>query len=129
MEGANKRGRGKRRVHTPEFKLSVVQRMIAGEAVARLSREVRVKRAMLYRWRDDYRKEGMAGLQRPMGRPPLKPEEVMPAAEARMRQLERKVGQQALMIDFLQRAFKRVKALRPASKGLGGTASMERSRP
>jgi len=129
LEGANKRGRGKRRVHTPEFKLSVVQRMIAGEAVARLSREVRVKRAMLYRWRDDYRKEGMAGLQRPMGRPPLKPEEVMPAAEARMRQLERKVGQQALMIDFLQRAFKRVKALRPASKGLGGTASMERSRP
>jgi len=129
LKGANKRGCGKRRVHTPEFKLRVVQRMIAGEAVARLSGEVKVKRAMLYRWRDDYRKEGMAGLQRPMGRPPLKPEEVLPAAEARMRQLERKVGQQALMIDFLQRAFKRVKGLRRASKGPGGAASMERSRP
>lgn len=129
MKGAHKRGRGKRRVYAPEFKLRVVQRMIAGEAVARLSGEVKVKRAMLYRWRDDYRKEGRAGLQRPMGRPPLKLDEVMPAGEARMRQLERKVGQQALMIDFLQRAFKRVKGLRPASKGPGGTASMERSRP
>ena len=129
MKGANKRGLGKRRVHTPEFKLSVVQRMIAGEAVARLSREVKVKREMLYRWRDAYRKEGVAGLQRPMGRPPLKVDEVMPAAEAQRRALERKVGQQALMIDFLQRAFKRVKGLRPASKGPGGTASMERSRP
>jgi len=80
LKGANQRGCGKRRVYTPEFKLRVVQRMIAGEAVARLSREVKVKREMLYRWRDDYRKEGVAGLQRPMGRPPLKPEEVMPAA-------------------------------------------------
>jgi transposase-like protein len=129
LKGANKRGGGKQRVHTPEFKVSVVQRMLAGEPVARLSREVKVKREMLYRWRDAYRKQGPAGLQRPRGRPRKKPAEGVPAAAARLRELERKVGQQALVIDFLQRACKRVKALRQESKGSGGTASMERSKP
>ena len=129
MKGAKKARSGKPRVHTPEFKLSVVQRMLAGEPVARLSREVKVKREMLYRWRDAYRKHGAAGLQRPQGRPRQKPVEAMPAAEARIRELERKVGQQALVIDFLQRACKRVKELRQESKGPGATASMERSKP
>ena len=129
MKGAKKAGRVKARQHTAEFKLSVVQRMLAGEPVARLSREVKVKREMLYRWRDAYRKYGRTGLERPRGRPPKPPEEVVPAAEARLRELERKVGQQALVIDFLQRAFKRVKALRRASKESGATASMERSKP
>ena len=132
MKGAKKaesKGRGKARVHTAEFKLSVVQRMMAGEPVAKLSREVKVKREMLYRWRDAYRKHGAAGLQRPQGRPRQRPEEVMPASEVRMRALERKVGQQALVIDFLQRACKRVKELRQESKGPGATASMERSKP
>jgi uncharacterized coiled-coil protein SlyX len=53
----------------------------------------------------------------------------MPAAEVRIRELERKVGQQAMVIDFLQKACKRVKELRQPSKGPGGTASMERSKP
>lgn len=130
MQGAKKKaGGGKGRVHTREFKLSVVLRMMAGEPVAPLSREVKVKREMLYRWRDAYRKQGKLGLDRPRGRPPRKPQEVVPAGEARLGELERKVGQQALMIDFLQRACKRVKELRRPSKESGATASMERSKP
>ena len=132
MQGAKKAenaGSGKPRIHPPEFKLSVVQRMMAGEPVAPLSREVKVKREMLYRWRDAYRRHGAEGLRRPKGRPRKSPGEVVPAAAARLRELERKVGQQALVIDFLQRACKRVKALRQESKGPGATASMERSKP
>ena len=131
MTGTNKPGRHpqKATVHTPEFKLRVVQRMLAGEPVARLSREVKVKREMLYRWRDAHRKEGMAGLQRPRGRRRQKPEEALPASAARIRELERKVGQQELVIDFLRKACKRVKELRQPSKGPGETASMERSKP
>ena len=132
MQGAKKAkkaGGGKARVHTPEFKLRVVQRMMAGEPVAALSREVKIKRTLLYRWRDTYRQHGSGGFQRPVGRPRLKPEEKQSTAEARIRELERKVGQQALMIDFLQRACKRVEALRQESKGSGATASMERSKP
>jgi transposase-like protein len=118
---------------TAEFKASVVQRMLAGESVSGLSREVKVKRQILNRWRNAYRKEGLEGLGRPRGRPrgpsrgnrPASP----PAGEERIRALERKVGQQALVIDFLQRAFKRVQESRPPSKAAGGPASMERSRP
>jgi len=127
-KGGKKPGCGKPRVHTPEFKLRVVQRMLAGEPVARLSREVKVKREILYRWRDAYRKQGPAGLQRPRGRPRLQPEEKTSSAEARVRQLERKVGQQVLVIDFLQGAFKRVEELRRTSRASGATASMERSK-
>ena len=120
---------GKARVHTPEFKLRVVQRMMAGEPVAALSREVKVKRTLLYRWRDIYRQHGRGGFHRPVGRPRLKPEEKKSTGEARIGELERKVGQQALVIDFLQRACKRVEALRRENKGLGATASTERSKP
>lgn len=124
MEGARKP-----RVFSAEFKAKVVRRMMAGEPVAKLSRELKIKRTLLYRWRDAYRKQGIEGFQRPQGRPRRTPREELPAAEARVRDLERKVGQQAMVIDFLQRAFKRVKELRPPSKGPGATASMERSKP
>jgi len=122
-------GASKARCHSVEFKVGVVQRMMAGEPVAKLSREVKVKRTLLYRWREAYRKQGEAGFRRPVGRPRRNPVERPATAEARIRELERKVGQQALVIDFLQRAFKRVKELRSASKGSGVTASMERSKP
>ena len=121
------------RVFTAEFKAGVVQRMTAGESVSRLSRELGIRRQILYRWRDAYRREGLEGLGKPRGRPrgPSRrhPPAAPPTGEERIRALERKVGQQALVIDFLQRACKRVKALRQPSKPSGGTASMERSRP
>jgi len=41
--------------------------------------------------------------------------------------LERKIGQQALDIDFLRRAFKRVKDARRKNIEPGATASTERS--
>ena len=129
MQGAKKMPRRKARVHTAEFKLGVVQRMLAGEPVAKLSREVKVKREMLYRWREAYRKQGKAGLDRQRGRPRLELKRKPSTAEARIQELERKVGRQALIIDFLERACKRVEALRRESKASGVTASMERSKP
>ena len=121
------------RVFSPEFKQSVAQRILNGENVSALHQEFRIKRSVLYRWRDVYRKEGSAGLQRPKGRPPgvpnpprvaVRPEE---AAARRVAELERKIGQQALDIDFLRRAFKRVKESRQKNAASGGTASTERS--
>ncbi len=113
---------------TAEFKRNAVRRMLAGEAVSRLSRELKVRRSLLYRWRNTYRKVGTAGF-RWIGRPGRSQAERAKAAEARISDLERKVGQRAVVIDFLRRAFKRVEELRQPSKGDGGTASMERSRP
>lgn len=124
---------GKNRVFTKEFKQGVVQRILRGESVSALQGEFRIKRSILYRWRDAYHKEGVAGLQRPVGRPPGVPNPARPLASAeeaaarRVAELERKIGQQALDIDFLQRAFKRVKESRRKNAAPGATASTGRS--
>ena len=124
---------GKNRVFTREFKEGVVERILNGESVSALHQEVQIKRSVLYRWRDAYRKDGAAGLQRPVGRPPGVPNPPRPVASPeevvarRVAELERKIGQQALDIDFFRRAFKRVKELRRKNTAAGATASTERS--
>jgi len=110
------------------FKEKAVRRILAGESVSRLSRELKVRRSLLYRWRDAYRKEGAGGF-RPIGRPEWSLENKARKAEDRITELECKIGRQAVVIDFLRRAFRRVEELRQPNKGNGGTASMERSRP
>jgi len=121
------------RVFTREFKVNVAQRILDGESVSAVEHELQIKRAVLYRWRDAYRQQGAAGLQRPRGRPvgvrnlslPMaSPEEV---AAHRIAELERKIGQQALDVDFFRRAFKRVKESRRKNTAAGATASTERS--
>jgi transposase-like protein len=124
---------GKNRVFTREFKEGVVERILNGESVSALRQEVQIKRSVLYRWRDAYRKDGAAGLQRPVGRPPGVPNPPRPVASPeevvarRVAELERKIGQQALDIDFFRRAFKRVKESRRKNTADGATASTERS--
>ena len=124
---------GKYRVFSQEFKANVAQRILNGESVTSLHRELQIKRSVLYRWRDAYRKEGAAGLQRRVGRPPgmavaHRPTVGPEAAVAqRIAELERKIGQQSLDLDFLRRACKRVKESRRNNTGTGATASTERS--
>jgi transposase-like protein len=121
------------RVFSWEFKERVARRMLNGESVSALHHELQIKRSVLYRWRDAYRKEGVAGLQRVGGRPPGVPNPPRPdgepgaAAARRIAELERKIGQQALDLDFFRRAFKRVKELRRKHAEPGATASTERS--
>lgn len=124
---------GKNRVFSLEFKKAVAQRMLSGESVSALHHELHVGRNVLYRWRDAYRKEGAAGLERPVGRPPgvtnlprprAAPEE---AAARRVAELERKIGQQAMDLEFFRKAFKHVKESRRKNTETGGTASTKRS--
>lgn len=122
----------KNRVFSLEFKQSVAQRIMNGESVTALHHQFQIKRSVLYRWRDAYRKDGVAGLQRRIGRPsglaPPRPgASPKQAATRRIAELERKIGQQALDLDFLRRAFKRVKESRRKNIAPGGTASTERS--
>lgn len=133
MNGEDSKLTGKNRVFAPEFKERVAQRILNGESVSAIHQEFQIKRSVLYRWRDAYRAEGPAGLNRPTGRPPgipnpprtpVTPED---AAARRVAELERKIGQQALDIDFLRRAFKRVKDSRQKNTESGGIASTERS--
>jgi transposase len=125
MSGAN-------RVFTPEYRVGVAKRILAGESVSALSEETKIKRSVLYRWRDAYRQEGEAGLNRPAGRPPgMRPAKPagspQEALQRRIAELERKVGQQQLENDFLRRAFKRVEELRQKRRETGATASTPKS--
>lgn len=117
------------------FRIGAVEQMQAGANVAHLSRDLGVSRWTLYRWKQTFEKEGPAGLaMAPLGRPLLgrakrayERLDQVQRAQIQVRELERKVGQQAVQIDFLARAFKRVKESRPSSGSGGATASTERS--
>lgn len=124
-----------KRTFSSEFRVQVAQRIQQGESVSKLHRELQIKRSILYRWRDAFRKEGSAGLARSVGRPPGIPNPATPkpglSTEDALRQqiaaLERKVGQQAVQLDFFRRAFKRVKESGQPSGSTGATASTRRS--
>lgn len=130
----------KPRLFSREFKLAAVRRILAGERIRDLSRELKVLRKDLYAWRGLFRSGGAMAL-RPLGRPrkadamapdardqlvPATPE--MPAAEfamarKRIAELERKIGQQQLELDFFRQALRQVKEARRPSTGLGVTGS------
>lgn len=124
-----------KRVFSLEFRVKVVQRIMQGESVTKLHHELDIKRSILYRWLDAYRKKGAAGLARMVGRPPgaANPASQQPrvSQEESLREqvaaLERKVGQQTLQLDFFQRAFKRVKESTRTSGTAGATASTRKS--
>ena len=111
----------RRRVFSPRFKLGVIERMEAGESATALSRELKIKRTLLCDWRRLWRQAGTGALRR-QGRPALA------EAERKIAELERKVGQQALELDFFGRALQRIEGSRQASEGPGGPASSRTSR-
>jgi transposase-like protein len=128
------------RAFSREFKLEAVRRIEAGENVSALSRELGIKRAILYRWRDAHRLGGLEAL-RLRGRPSKAEASKLSAArlaagrandlaEARwqIEQLSRKVGQQQLELDFFKRALRQIEASRRPSEGPGATASSPSSR-
>ena len=120
--------------HTVEFKVQTVERMLTGENVLALSRILAVSRSQLYEWMQRYREQGVARLRGP-GRPPFEGEgsqlvsTAAEIAEVRIAELERKIGRQSLEVDFLRKAFKRVKESRQPSTQSGAAASSERSEP
>jgi len=128
------------RVFDRAFKVRTVRRMEAGENVSALARELSIRRELLYRWRDALRLGGPQAL-RLRGRPSKAEALSMAAsrsvagkandlAEARwqIEQLQRKVGQQQLDLDFFKQALRRIEASRRPNDGPGVTASSPASK-
>jgi transposase len=123
----------KRRAYNREFKLAVVERMMAGESVAALSRELGVPASLFHKWCGHFRRGGPQAL-RPACRPrkgfgasDLEPEDLV-RARKRISELERKVGQQQVELDFFQQALRRVGGARQPSDGPGARTSTRSSR-
>ena len=125
---------GKRRVFSREFKLSAVKRVLAGESVAALSGELGVPSGHMYKWRQQYRAGGAEALR--LACRPRKGTEVVEreagkdlvTARARISELERKVGQQQLELDFFRAALRQVEGASRPNDGPGERTSTRSSR-
>jgi transposase-like protein len=114
--------RGPDRVYPQALKLAAVERMEVTRNITALSRELGVSRGLLYFWRSRYRAVGAAGLRQHGGRKQPAPPKAVPkragsdpGTAARIAALERKVGQQALELDFFRAALKHFGQPRPAA--------------
>jgi transposase-like protein len=126
------RCRGERRQYAREFKLLAIRRMEEAGNVRALAEELGVRRELLYGWRAKYAAGGLEAL-RNSGRPrPTAHEAVARSDERRIgeleRELERKIGEQALLIDFFKGALRRIEASRQANGEPGATVSSRRSK-
>ncbi|HEX4096533.1 MAG TPA: helix-turn-helix domain-containing protein [Caulobacteraceae bacterium] len=119
---------GERRQFDREFKLMALRRMETAGNVEALAEELGLRRELLYKWRRKFETGGAEAL-RNSGRP--RPSAVSPealSAERRIAELERKLGEQALLTDFFKGALRRIEASRQGTSEPGVTASSPRSR-
>lgn len=143
--------RGQNRRYSRDLKLTAIKRMKRGESIMALAEELGVRASRLYEWRQTYELCGDVSLRvspRPPGpeslaeHPPVREDAGsdsgvaepggpagLAAAKRRIIELERKIGQQELDLDFFQQALRRVGAKRPLSGGNGGTGSTKSSKP
>ena len=109
-----------RRQFTKEFKLAALQRLEMGASVAEVARAFEVNPNVLHRWRREFR-QGPGNVFPGLGKRRWE--------EGRVAQLERKIGQQTLEIDFLKGCLQRIDEQRKLQAFNGQPLSMTRSKP
>ena len=127
------------RTFSTEFKQAVVLRLEAGERIAAVSEELKIRRKLLYEWRAAYRKLGAAGLNRKRGRKPggaraspdaapatPAPLSDLARAQARIAELERKIGKQQMDLDFFREALRLIDARDLSSRATPSTRSLKK---
>jgi|SRR6185312_11045649 len=108
-----------RRKFTKDFKQTAVRRLNGGQSVAEVARALEVHPNDLHRWRRELQEHGErafrgAGKKR--------------AEETKVAELERKIGQQSMEIDFLKRALQHVEEQRLLRIPSNGAPSTSRSK-
>jgi transposase len=88
-----------RRKFTKEMKLAAIQRLEMGSSAAEVARAFEINPSLLHRWRKEFR-NGPGNAFPGVGKRRWD--------EAKVAQLERKVGQQAVEIDFLKGCLQRI---------------------
>jgi len=109
-----------RRQFTKEFKLAATQRLERGASIAEVARAFEINPNVLHRWRREFRQgpgNAFPGLGKRRGE------------EGRVPQLERKIGQQVLKIDFLKGCLQRIDEQRKLQALNGNPLSTSRSKP
>ena len=107
-----------RRRFSREFKLAALQRMEGGASVGEVARAFEINPNLLHRWRQELR-QGPGDAFPGGGQRRWEP--------SREAALERKIGQQALEIDFLKQCLQRIEEQRQLQAGTGKPWSGNRS--
>jgi transposase len=124
------------RVFSAAFKQSAVERLLGGETLSALAQELHLSRKVLYDWKEHYR-QGGPGALRGVGRPrtpaptALSPpaasaQAALATAQKRIAELERKVGRQALELDFFEQALRRIESRTAGSGSMPPSTSKRR---
>ena len=108
-----------RRKFSKEFKQTAVNRLNSGQTAAEVARALEVHPSDLHRWRRELQEHGErafngAGKKR--------------AEETQIAELERKIGQHTIQIDFLKRALQHVEEQRLLRALNSGAPSTNRSK-
>ena len=124
----------RKRRWSSEFKEAAVARMEAAETIGGLATELGICRELLFKWRRVLEAGGTPALRAPGRSPKVTPSAViaavavmdpvdLAAAQRRIEELERKIGQQQLDLDFFRAALRRVREQQPMKGVPGGTTS------
>ena len=108
-----------RRKFSREFKLAAIRRLQSGQSAAEVARALEVHPTDLYRWRHELDEHGERAFQG-VGK--------KRAGEDKVAELERKIGQQTLEIDFLRRALQHVEEQRLLRALTTGATSTSKSK-
>ena len=92
----------KRRVFTNEFKLQVLSEADQGVSIPELNRRYELSGGMIAKWRRQFK-------QTPTN--PFPGKGSQNTDKAKMSEMERLIGRQAIEIDFLKNALKRLKGI------------------
>ena len=108
-----------RRIFTKEFKLAAVRRLEQGVSIGEVARALEVNANVLHRWRREFR-QGPGNVFTGNGKQRW--------SEGRIAELERKIGQQALELDFLKGCLQRIEEQRMLQALTGKPPSTKRSK-
>lgn len=108
-----------RRQFTRELKLEAVRRLESGVSMAEVARGLEVSPNVLHRWQREFR-QAPGNAFRGQGQRRW--------SEGKVAELERKVGQQAMELDFLRTCLQRIEEQRMLQASSGSPRSTAKSR-
>lgn len=111
-----------RQQYSRELKIACMREMDSGKSLAEIARQYQLSPKRLETWKAEWRAKGELAFPGKGARP-------QPRLDAeRIAELERKIGQQAMEIDFLKKALQRFKERPLAVAANGGSTSTSRSK-
>lgn len=114
-----------RRRYAVELKLEAVGRMASGESPSKVAADLKIERQRVYEWHWQYQEGGAEALRQP-GRPRKEEAQTargrawhgggeLAAAQRQIAELQRKVGEQQVDLDFFRAALRRVQEMRQSA--------------